>query len=265
MKITGISKIRIALFSGVAAVALLAGPQFVSSIAGGHADGQAYAQGQGQGQGSGHGQGGSGGGHGQGGSGAGGGSMTPGGQGGPSAESDAKGPMFKGGDNENKPGAGTQGGKPTWAQEGIPEVELGRLNVVRSPEHVLDQAFAEALSNFDPALSAALYSMSAEEFATFIKANWDTITLIDSPLENLGLYKDVVSDGATQLPQVTPASTDDLAAIFLGVASDKTVPVTEDTVIAVTKILGLTLTDAQVTDIAEKAEIVRQAVAEAHG
>lgn len=57
--------------------------------------------------------------------------------GGPSADSDGKGPR-------NQPGSGTRG-KPTWAQEGIPEVELGRLNVARSPSNVLDRQLAEVL------------------------------------------------------------------------------------------------------------------------
>ena len=53
------------------------------------------------------------------------------GQGGPGEDSDGKGPQAGSG--------GSEGGKPAWAQEGIPEVELGRLNVARSPDKVLDQ------------------------------------------------------------------------------------------------------------------------------
>ena len=273
---------RLALIAGVSAFALLAGAQIASQLSGGlFHDGSAYAQ-QGRGKGGpggGGGAGGGGAGGGGGGAGGGGGSATHGGsgsgggeatggsgQGGPSADSDAKGPKYQGGDTARKPAEGTRGGKPVWAQEGIPEVELGRLSVARSPDQVINKALAEAIANFNPTASAALYSMTAEQFAAYVKANYDTVTRIDSPLENLGLYKDVLADGTTQLPSVTPASTIDLAAIFLGSASDKTIPVTKDTVIAVTKIMELpALTDAQITSLAEKAEAVRLAIAEGHG
>jgi hypothetical protein len=36
-----------------------------------------------------------------------------------------------------------QGGPPVWTREGIPEVEVGRRNVVRAPRHVLDRALAD--------------------------------------------------------------------------------------------------------------------------
>ena len=187
-------------------------------------------------------------------------------QGGPSEESDAKGPKYMGGDNEHKPTAGEQGGKPVWAQEGIPEIELGRLNVARSPAHVIDKAASEALANFDADASASLYSMSAEDFASYVAAHYDEVTRIDSPLENLGLLKSLMSSGSTQLSGVTPASQLDLAAIFLGSASDKTIAISNDTVSAVNTILGLPeLTPDQVSTLATKAEAVRAAILEGHG
>lgn len=255
-------RVKKVLFSGVAAAALMAAPQLLDTASNGtsHA-GAALAQEHGAGQG-GH----QGGAQGSGkGPGYRGGRTTTGapegsaGQGGPGEDSDAKGPRYQGGTN-----VGSGGGKPVWAQEGIPEVELGRLNVARSPSKVIDKALAEALANFDPSASAALYSMTAEAFAAYVKANYDAVTRVDSPLENLGLYKDVVSDGATQLPGVTNTKVD-LAAIFLGSASDKNVAVSADTVVAVTKILGLTLTDAEIASVAAKAEIVRAAILEGHG
>jgi len=258
--------IRRIFMTGVAAAALLALPVAGSAVFNGKIgfDGKAYAQGQGQGGGGGQGQGQ--GGKGGGGAGAGGGHSTGSGQGGPSADSDAKGPKYGGGENANKPGSGTQGGKPVWAQEGIPEVELGRLSVVRAPAHVIDKAEAEAIANFNPTASAALYSMTAEAFAAYVLANYATVVRIDSPLENLGLYKEYLADLQTALPGVTPASKLDLAAIFLGSASDKTIAVSNDTVIAVTKILGLpAFTEAEIAALAAKADTVRLAIAEAHG
>lgn len=211
------------------------------------------------------------GGQGKGGQGAGGGKGGPGGsgptapsgKGGPSADSDAKGPQYKGG---GKAAPGTQGGKPVWAQEGIPEVELGRLNVARAPSHVIEKAFYEALANFDPSKSAALYSMTAEAFAAYLQANYATVVRIDSPLENLGLFKDIRADGQTQLPGVTPASALDLAAIFLGSASDKNVPISADTVRAMNTILALpALSDAEINSLAAKADAVRLAILAGHG
>lgn len=158
-----------------------------------------------------------------------------------------------------------QGGRPVWAQEGIPEVELGRLNVARSPTQVIDRAFDEALSTFDPKASAALYSKTAEEFAAIVRENWNSVTIVDSPLQNLGLFRDIRADGTTQLAGVNPASTTDLTAIFLGTASDKAMPISNDTVKALNAIMGLpALSDSDAAAIAAKAETVRQGIQAGH-
>ena len=120
--------------------------------------GAALAQDDGDGEG-GQGQGGQGdGGNGQGGQGSQQGQGNQGGsgagQGGPGTDSDGKGPQA-GGPSD------TGGGKPVWAQEGIPEVELGRLSVARSPDHVLDRALAEAQSNISPDI-VSFYNLSLE-------------------------------------------------------------------------------------------------------
>lgn len=170
-----------------------------------------------------------------------------------------------GGKRSFEDGDARGGGQPAWSREGIPEVELGRLNVARSPDHVIDRAFDEVRSEFDPAASAGLYSMTAEEFAATVRDNWDTVTLVDSPLQNLGLYRDIREDGASELPGVTPATTTDLSAIFLGAASDKTMPISVDTVQALDTIMGLpALTDAEASALAAKAETVRQGIQTGH-
>jgi len=186
-----------------------------------------------------------------------------GGSGGPGEDSDAKGPRYGGGGTGDD---ASHGGKPIWAQEGIPEVELGRLSVARSPSHVLQKALDEALANFTTSM-VTLYDMTAEDAANLLKTQYDTTVRIDSPLENLALYQELLTDGSTQLPGVTPASRNDLAAILLGSASDKTLAVTEDTVKAVSIILGVqdNLTASDITEIATKAEDVRAAISEGHG
>ncbi|MGA8049749.1 MAG: hypothetical protein WCA09_06185 [Burkholderiales bacterium] len=204
------------------------------------------------------------------------------GQGGPSGDSDAKGPKYGGAGSAPVPG--TQGGKPVWAQEGIPsDLELGRLNVVRAPAHVIDDSLATALAALQPAfydqvVAIANSSLSeADKIAalqTLVKQSFTDTTLvrIDSPLENLGLYKDLLTDGKIVATSATYDTTSNvnaallLAAVFVGSASDKTIPVSTATVDAITKILQLTLPSGVSADaIAAYAEAVRVAIVEAHG
>jgi len=196
---------------------------------------------------------------------------------------DKQGPRFGGGENSRKPTGGTTGGRPVWAKEGIPAVELGRLSVSRAPATVLDHAFTEVVSNWttttgttimtltaegQPTLVmtvAQLYSLPAIEFARIVQTYYAAIVRVDSPLENLSLLKNLAITNTTALTGVTPASKDDLIAIFLGSASDKTLPISSDTVLAVNTILGLpTLTSAELADIAVKADAVRAAIETGH-
>lgn len=180
------------------------------------------------------------------------------GQGGPDPDSDSKGPQAGG-----PADTGSSGGKPAWAQEGIPEVELGRLSVARSPDQVLDRAYAEALATIaaDPTIEA-FYELSLEAMIEKLSLEWDEITIIDSPLQNLALMQDVL-DGTND----TGLSNDNdtLLAVFLGVASDKAVPISTETVIAVTTILGDPITGDDAAALAADAEAIRIAVLAGHG
>lgn len=156
------------------------------------------------------------------------------------------------------------GGPPVWAQEGIPEVELGRLNVGRAPGFVLTRAEDKALDEFNQNM-VALYDLTAEQAAALLQKSYDESERIHSPVQNLALYKDVMTFGKTQLPGVRPASTYDLAAIFLGSASDKNIPITNDTIIAINRILGLIdMNEGDITVIATKAEAVRTSILIGH-
>jgi len=162
-----------------------------------------------------------------------------------------------------------KGHRPVWAQEGIPEVELGRLNVSRAPSRVLDRAEDEALATYISEMSV-LYNLSADEAARLLETNFRDVSRYDSPLQNLALYKDVIVFGKTELndidPNLIPASQFDLAAIFLGSASDKTIPISENTVIALNRILGLVeLSPEERNILATKAETVRQSILIGHG
>ncbi len=179
------------------------------------------------------------------------------GQGGPGTDSDGVGPQAG-----NPQGSG--GGKPTWAQEGIPEVELGRLNVVRSPERVLDTAYDEAIASLTPGM-VTFYSLSLDDAITQLSLNFDETEFIDSPLQNLALLKDAL-DGTSALTSAGVTNDiDTLMAIFLGAASDKTVPISTDTVTAVTLILGFDLTNAETVSLATAAEAIRIAILAGHG
>lgn len=178
------------------------------------------------------------------------------GQGGPSSDSEGKGPQA------GVP-AGSTGGKPAWAQEGIPEVELGRLNVARAPDRVLNQAYAEAVASITPDM-VAFYNLPYEEMTDQLANNWDGVTFIDSPLQNLALLKDAL-DGTSSLADLgVTTDVKTLAAVFLGTASDKTVPITVETVVAVTTILGMPVTGDEAEALAAKAEAIRSAVLTGH-
>jgi hypothetical protein len=178
------------------------------------------------------------------------------GQGGPGEDSDGKGPQA-GGPAEDG------GGKPVWAQEGIPEVELGRLSVARSPDQVLERALAEAVASLTPEM-IAYYEMSLEEAQTELSLNFDNVAFIDSPLQNLALLKDLLKGGTALTSEVDNDSTL-LAAMLLGAASDKTVPITTATVVAVTTILGTPIDGTAADTLADMAEDIRIAILAGHG
>jgi hypothetical protein len=182
-----------------------------------------------------------------------------GGQGGPGADSEGRGPKY--GQQTDKTRS-----RPPWAKEGIPEVELGRLNVARSPDRVLDRAYMEALSNFTID-KVDFYNMSIEEAAAALRTDFDNVSMLDSPLQNLSLLRDILQDGNSVLNTLDQVQNDNqtLAAIFLGTASDKSIEILPETAYALSVILGYTLTEEQANDLANDAEIIRAAIAEGHG
>lgn len=167
------------------------------------------------------------------------------------------------GEGSGGAGKGSSGERPVWAKEGIPEVELGRMNVARSPSHVLDRAYAEALSNFT-AEEAAFYSLPMNDALEKLRTAFRDQAIIDSPLQNLALLRDAL-DGTSILSTKVTNTNANLMALFLGTASDKTVPIVAESAYAIAKILGFELTQAAAAKLANDAEQVRQAVFEGHG
>ena len=135
-------------------------------------------------------------------------------------------------------------------------VELGRLNVGRSPLTVLSTRYEEALDAINAADSVSLDASGRLVLTT------DGVTkTIDAPLENLALYVELLNKGT--ITGVTDPSKFDSsisylvdgsltsadlasAASFLAAASDKTSTLTIDKVVDMNTILGITgtLTDA---------------------
>ena len=163
---------------------------------------------------------------------------------------------------------GAQGGqsqsRPVWAQEGIPEVELGRLNVARSPSRVIDRAYAEAIGAMTPEV-ASFYAQSLEQMEASLRDNWAGVQFIDSPLQNLALMRDALDGTSVLVTSGVSRDNDTLLAVFLGTASDKGIPITADTALAVSAILGHPLTADEAEDLASQAERIRQAIVAGHG
>ncbi|MFN7223761.1 MAG: hypothetical protein ACK4MS_07075 [Paracoccaceae bacterium] len=179
------------------------------------------------------------------------------GQGGPSADSEGKGPKAG--------SAGSNaGGKPVWAQEGIEEVELGRLNVVRSPDQVLDRALAEAVKLLTPE-AVAYYNLSVTDAIYQLTNDWDGTTMVDSPLQNLALVRDILDGGTAMSDAGVTNTSGTLIAMLIAAASDKNIAISTQTVVAVTTILGTPLTGDSAASIAKAAEAIRVAIAIAHG
>jgi hypothetical protein len=176
-------------------------------------------------------------------------------------DEDKKGPKYGGGSASPEPGE--RGGRPAWAGGTVDDVELGRLNVARAPGHVLDRALAEALATMDP----TLYWMPDLEAVVYAILN-ETALRVDSPLQNLALYKDMLVDGTIGDGTKVPVNEDNfllLAAIFVGGAAEKTLPITVDTVEALNTIMGLTLPSyVTVEQVAQAADAVRAAILQAH-
>lgn len=128
------------------------------------------------------------------------------------------------------------------------EVELGRLSVGRSPTGVLAAQYEEAVTSINTASSISLDASGR----IVITLSDGTQKTIDSPLENLALYYELLTTGtltgvdATKLGDLAylvdgTLTEKDLAAAasFFAAASDKTIPVTVDAVEYMNTILGI--------------------------
>jgi len=129
-------------------------------------------------------------------------------------------------------------GYETYTQE----VDFGRTNVARSPVSVLDQQLEDAVVKLATA-DCVTVDPAGRLVASTVTNNIVSSAAIDSPLQNLAIYRQLMLNGylgAQTAPLALPATVLDIAARGLGAASDKTGKVSVDTVVYLNQILGLT-------------------------
>ena len=131
-------------------------------------------------------------------------------------------------------------------------VEFGRLNIARSPSKVLDHALVEALAKLDGGVLGGTVTLDPSGRLVVDGA------AIDSPLENLALYKALLTapvvDGQVVLSVKTTVEGEgdvtytfsvpeserlDLAASAIAAASDKTDALNIDEIVNISKFLGV--------------------------
>lgn len=130
------------------------------------------------------------------------------------------------------------------------EVELGRLNVGRSPSSVLDNRAEEVVAMLNGADSVSL-----DAAGRLVVTTDGVAKTIDSPLENLAIYVALMTQGT--IPGVTDlpgtefdhlvdgvlTSADLVSAVsFLAGATDKASPLTADDVAYINAVLGINTT-----------------------
>lgn len=119
------------------------------------------------------------------------------------------------------------------------EVDFGRTNSIRSPDAVFDSQLDDVLVNLatadcislDPA-GRLVASMVGDE------GEVDSRT-IDSPLQNLAIYRQVMLNGSLGVPLPDGLEMLDMAARGMGVATDKSGMVTIDMLVYANQIMGI--------------------------
>ena len=122
------------------------------------------------------------------------------------------------------------------------EVDFGRTSVIRSPLSVIEQSLGEVVTKLATAQCTTLDPAGRLVNTSLIDGDVLSAT-IDSPLENLAIYRQLMLNGylgadATQI--VLPYEALNMAARGLGAAADKTGKVTVDQVVYSNEIMGLT-------------------------
>jgi hypothetical protein len=128
------------------------------------------------------------------------------------------------------------------------EAELGRLSVGRSPDRVLAAQLDDAITAINDATTIAF----DEAGRIVLTYNDGTVKTIDSPLQNLSLYTELLNTGTIAdvdedaLMALGIDTSDglsqaelDLAASLFGASSDKVIEITMDSIVYMNEILGI--------------------------
>lgn len=119
------------------------------------------------------------------------------------------------------------------------EVDFGRINEVRSPDRVLESQLEDVIINL---ATADCVTLDPAGRLVTSRVTDDTVSTgaIDSPLQNLALYRQLMLTGTQGLPLPQGTNVFDTAARALGAASDKSGEVNADLVAYLNQIMGLT-------------------------
>lgn len=132
-------------------------------------------------------------------------------------------------------------------------VDFARMSVARSPAKVMDKQMADVLVNVSTAQCLTLDSAGRLVYSSPDSADVDgdgnttelVSSAVDSPLQNLAIYRELMTKGALGTPAIalpnpfTQYGILDTAAKALGAASDKGGKINIDLVVYLNQILGL--------------------------
>jgi hypothetical protein len=121
------------------------------------------------------------------------------------------------------------------------EVDFGRINSARSPPSVFESQLADVVVKLATADCITL-DPAGRLVASTVEGGVVSTSTIDSPLQNMAIYNQIMSVGflgAESSPIALPASPLNTAARGVGVASDKSGFVHVDLIVYLNQIMGL--------------------------
>jgi hypothetical protein len=144
-------------------------------------------------------------------------------------------------------------------ESSLQAMEFGRLSVVRAPEKVMAKQLEDVLANLLTAQTITLDPAGRLVFSKPDTSDGDgdgnTTELvsraIDSPLQNLAIYMELMTKGALGSPAITlPVPFNghgmlDIAAATLGAAADKQGKIDVDVLVYMNQVMGLDLKTTQ--------------------
>ena len=121
----------------------------------------------------------------------------------------------------------------------VEEADFGRVNLSRASERVLASQLQDVLVNLAIADCTSLDPAGRLVYSRYVGGDLVTGT-VDSPLQNLAIYKFLMLDGELGVPLPQSAGVLETAARGFGVAMDKAGLVNIDLLVYLNQIMGLT-------------------------